>query len=363
MPGMRDLILISTLLSAIWTFNDFNMIYILTRGGPAGRTNILITSVYMSAFVFLKFDSAAGQAVVTFVILTIVSLVYARILLPTGSTPDEVAEPRRSSSILLTILLLLFLLFPFFVMLSTMLKTGKDVYTSPPFWFPTGCSGRTSSRSGRSTIWPTTSRQPDHRLRRHGAQHPAYVPAAYAVARLRFVGRKFVLYLFLVIEMFSPVIVVISLFKTMAAVKLPEHLLFLIILANALFTIAFTIWMMNGYFRSSRRTSRRRPSSTGARACRPSRRIMLPIAVPGLVTVMIYAFIFAWNEFLFGLSFISSKNKMPLTIALYNFVGRWTTQWQYLCMAAFLALIPVLVLFYLIEKRLVAGLAGGAVKA
>ncbi len=53
---------------------------------------------------------------------------------------------------------------------------------------------------------------------------------------------------------------------------------------------------------------------------------------------------------------------MPLTIALYNFVGQYNTQWQYLTMAAFLALIPVLVLFYLIEKRLVAGLAGGAVK-
>jgi len=51
-----------------------------------------------------------------------------------------------------------------------------------------------------------------------------------------------------------------------------------------------------------------------------------------------------------------------LTFALFNFVGRWTTQWQYLTLAAFLAIIPVLVLFYVIEKRLVAGLAGGAVK-
>jgi multiple sugar transport system permease protein len=77
-PGLRDLILISTLLSAIWTFNDFNVIYILTRGGPAGATDILITSVYMSAFVFLRFDQAAVMAVVTFVILSIVSVIYAR---------------------------------------------------------------------------------------------------------------------------------------------------------------------------------------------------------------------------------------------------------------------------------------------
>ncbi|MBN1836985.1 MAG: carbohydrate ABC transporter permease, partial [Spirochaetales bacterium] len=92
-------------------------------------------------------------------------------------------------------------------------------------------------------------------------------------------------------------------------------------------------------------------------------RVMIPIAVPGLVTAMIYSFIYAWNEFLFGLTFIQSKARMPLVIGLYQFVGRWTTQWELLNAAAFWALIPVLVLFYLIEKRLVAGLAGGAVKA
>jgi multiple sugar transport system permease protein len=78
LPGLRELILISTLLSAIWTFNDFNVIFILTRAGPANSTNILITSVYMNAFLDLRFDWAAVQAVVTFVILTLVSLVYAR---------------------------------------------------------------------------------------------------------------------------------------------------------------------------------------------------------------------------------------------------------------------------------------------
>jgi multiple sugar transport system permease protein len=78
LAGLRELILISTLLSAIWTFNDFNVIYILTRAGPANTTNILITSVYMNAFVDRRFDWAAVQSVVTFVILTIVSVVYAR---------------------------------------------------------------------------------------------------------------------------------------------------------------------------------------------------------------------------------------------------------------------------------------------
>ena len=78
LAGLRELILISTLLSAIWTFNDFNVIYIMTRAGPANGTNILITSVYINAFVDLRFDWAAVQSVVTFLILTVVSIVYAR---------------------------------------------------------------------------------------------------------------------------------------------------------------------------------------------------------------------------------------------------------------------------------------------
>ena len=173
--------------------------------------------------------------------------------------------------------------------------------------------------------------------------------------------RGLILYLFLVIQMFSPVIVVISLFKIMAGIGLLDTYISLI-LAISVFTIAFTIWMMNGYFKSIPKEIEEAALIDGCSRVQTITRIMLPIAVPGLVTAMIYTFIYAWNEFLFGLSFIQSKPKMPLTIALYNFVGRWSTQWEMLTTAAFLAIIPVLVLFYIIEKRLVAGLAGGAVK-
>ena len=79
LPSIRRIILIATLLSSLWTFNDFNTIYIMTRGGPAGATDILITGVYKSGFEWLKFSRAAAMAAVTFVILSIVSIVYARI--------------------------------------------------------------------------------------------------------------------------------------------------------------------------------------------------------------------------------------------------------------------------------------------
>jgi multiple sugar transport system permease protein len=266
-------------------------------------------------------------------------------------------------SVPLTILILLFLLFPFFVMISTMLKSGKDVYTSPPFWIPTHIEW-----PNFVTVWTQydlASYFLASLIIAIGATALntfLCVPAAYAVARLNFVGRRVAMYLLLMIEMFSPVIVVISLFKIVSRVGLMDTFAALII-TDALFTVAFNTWMMNGYFKTIPKDIEEAALIDGCTRTQTITRIMLPIAVPGLVTVMIYSFIFAWNEFLFALSFISSKDKMPLTIALYNFVGRWTTQWQYLTMAAFLAIIPVLILFYLIERRLVAGLAGGAIKA
>jgi multiple sugar transport system permease protein len=268
----------------------------------------------------------------------------------------------RFVAVPLTIIILFIVLFPFFVMLSTMLKSGPQVYAVPPFWIP-----KHIEWSNFVTVWS------QYNLAMYflasviiavGAtllNTVLCVPAAYAVARLHFVGRKFALYLLLMIEMFSPVIVVISLFKIVSQMGMLDTFAALIIL-DALFTVAFNTWMMNGYFRTIPKEIEEAALIDGCTRVQTMTRIMLPISAPGLVTVMIYAFIFAWNEFLFALSFISSQNKMPLTIALYNFVGRWTTQWQYLTMSAFLAIIPVLALFYLIEKRLVAGLAGGAVK-
>ncbi len=77
LPCLKPVLLIATLLSVLWTFNDFNVIYILTRGGPAGKTEILITYIYRTAFEYLDFGAAGAIAVITFIILLTVSMIYA----------------------------------------------------------------------------------------------------------------------------------------------------------------------------------------------------------------------------------------------------------------------------------------------
>ncbi|MFN2168167.1 MAG: carbohydrate ABC transporter permease, partial [Anaerolineae bacterium] len=150
-------------------------------------------------------------------------------------------------AIILAVVLLVLLLFPFFAMISTMLKSGKEVYTSPPYWIP-----KKPLLSNLWSVWREYELAIYFRssviiaLGAMALNTLVTVPAAYAVARLRFPGRKGALYLFLVIEMFSPVIVVISLFKIVAGLGLLDTY-WSLINANGVFTIAFTIWMMNGY--------------------------------------------------------------------------------------------------------------------
>jgi multiple sugar transport system permease protein len=261
-----------------------------------------------------------------------------------------------------TVIVVLFLLFPFFVMISTMLKPGTEVYISPPYWIP-----KNVAFSNFVKIW---SQHPMAQYFRNSFIIAAgttllttvlCVPAAYAVARFRFIGQKAVLYMYLVVQMFSPIIVVIALFKIISRMHLLDTYLGLV-LVNTVFTLSFVTWMLSGYFRSIPVDIEEAALIDGCSRLQTIIRIMLPIAAPGLVTTIIYSFIASWNEFMFALTLVQSIGKTPLTLGLYNFVGRYTTQWEFLTAAAFLAIIPVIVLFLLIEKNLVAGIVGGAVK-
>ncbi len=254
------------------------------------------------------------------------------------------------------------LLLPFFVALSTAFKELDEVYSSPPHWIPYRLAWENFQH-----IWqkyPLARYFLNSLLIAFGAtilNTVLCVPAAYAFARLRFRGRKPLLFMLLVIQMFSPIIVVISLFKVIGALHLINTLTSLVIV-NAVFTLAFATWMMNGYFSTIPKEIEEAALIDGCSRFQSMFKVTLPIAMPGVVTVVIYTFIAAWNEFMFALTFINVTEKRPLTTGLYNFVGRWTVSWHYLMAAALLAIIPVIILFMLIEKQLVQGLAGGAVK-
>jgi multiple sugar transport system permease protein len=92
------------------------------------------------------------------------------------------------------------------------------------------------------------------------------------------------------------------------------------------------------------------------------RRVTLPLALPGIVTATIFTFIAAWNEFVVALTLAQSPDIHPLTVGVTTFIGQYRVEWQYLFASSLVAIVPVVILFIVIEKWLVGGLTAGSIK-
>jgi multiple sugar transport system permease protein len=135
-----------------------------------------------------------------------------------------------------------------------------------------------------------------------------------------------------------------------------------LILMNATVTLPLTIWLLTGYFSTVPREIEEAALLDGAGFNRILISLYIPIVRPGLVATVIFAFILAWNEFLFALTFTQDPLLRPLTLGIYSFIGRYQILWNLLMAASLVAVVPVLALFLLVQKQLVQGLTAGAVK-
>jgi multiple sugar transport system permease protein len=236
-------------------------------------------------------------------------------------------------------------------MLSTSLKPVEEVYSTPPSWIP-----EVFCWTNFVDIWR------DYPMWRYicnslfvaGAStvfnQVLAIPAAYAVSRLRFRGKKMFMYMFLVVQMFSPVIIIMPLFKLMAAWGLLDTYQSLII-TNTAFTLSFSIWMLSSYFSSVPVDIENAALIDGCSRVQTISKILVPIAAPGIATTAIYTFISVWNEFMFALTFITRAEMRPLTLGLYNFIRLWTINWHHLMAGALIGIVPVVILFMLALHR------------
>lgn len=187
------------------------------------------------------------------------------------------------------------------------------------------------------------------------------VPAAYFISRYRFKMRGPFLLLVLTTQMFSPTALIIGIFREVDFFKLLDSYLALIIL-NAGFNLAFAIWLLSGFFSSIPVEIEEAALIDGCTRMQALRRVTLPIALPGLVTAVIFTFVAAWNEFTIALTIMSSVDKKPIPVGITQFIGQYDIAWEFLFTSTIIAIIPVVILFISIEKYLVGGLTAGSVK-
>jgi len=189
----------------------------------------------------------------------------------------------------------------------------------------------------------------------------AAVPAAYHTARHRFPGRGAFLFLVLVSQMFAPTALVVGLYREFFELGLINTYAALV-LVNAAFNLAFAIWILRAFFASIPREIEEAAEVDGCGHAGALLRIILPVALPGIVTATIFAFIAAWNEYIVALTLMTDAGMRPLTVGITSYVTAYVQHWDLLFAASVIAIVPVVVLFALIEPYLVGGLTAGGVK-
>ena len=254
------------------------------------------------------------------------------------------------------------LIFPYAVMLLTSLKSKDTVYSIPPTFFPE--EWVFTNYLDIWTVVPLRHYITNSVLLASGSTLLALIcaiPAAYALARMRFSGRRIYLYAVIATQIFSPIVLLVGLFREMRWFGLLDSL-WALVLINGAFFQAFAIWILSGYFASIPYSLEEAAWIDGCTRLGAVRRIVLPLALPGLVTTVIFVFIQSWNEFVVALTIILTETKKPLTVGIFSFFGRYDVEWGYVFATSLIATIPVVVLFLIIEKYLVSGLTAGGVK-
>jgi multiple sugar transport system permease protein len=188
------------------------------------------------------------------------------------------------------------------------------------------------------------------------------VPAAYAFARFEFPFRGQLLGVFLAINMFSGAVLLIPLFRLMRSLGV-LNTYFAMIVPGIAFLIPTAIWLLRAYLLRIPRELEEAAWVDGASRIYILRRVVLPLAMPGIIVAAIATFIGAYaQQFIFALTFNSKTEYMPLPIGLFAFFGRQEVAWNELMAASFVGILPALIIIIFLQRYLVAGLTAGAVK-
>ena len=290
---------------------------------------------------------------------------------PATARRSRVPQVRFSSQWLLwiaVILIMLFCLFPFYWLINTSLKTGGDLSTGkiyPPH--PTLKNYSAIFRNSDFTQALRNSAIISLTTTLIALAVGSF--AAYALARLRFPMKFLLLAVILSITTFPPIAIAAPVFKLWTSFSFFGYHLYNtylgLILPDLTFTLPLTIYILTSFFREIPRELEEAALVDGATYFQSFRKVVMPLAAPGLVTAGLLAFIFVWNEFLFAITLTSTPSRRPVPAAIAFFTGahgQFETPLGTISAASVVVTVPLIALVLIFQKRIVAGLTAGAVK-
>ena len=277
-------------------------------------------------------------------------------------------RPLDVVSVLWLVVLLAFAVVPMVWMLSTSLKGQFAALQQPPEWVPshptlanyqtllslTGDVGPTFLRYFLNSLIVSLSTTLLGVL--------IAIPAAYAFSRFQFPGRDLLFFAVLVRNMFPVVVFLIPLFILMRTLHL-VNTYWSLILTYMTFGLPLSIWLLKGFYDNIPEELERAARIDGASRFKAFWLIIMPLSSPGIIATAIYAFIGAWNEYVYALTFLNSESLLTLPVGLQHFFTEFATNWPGLMAAAFIMSVPVVAMFMLLQKQFVRALTEGAIKA
>ena len=185
--------------------------------------------------------------------------------------------------------------------------------------------------------------------------------AAYSLSRFKFRGNKLIRYSILITQMLPGALMLLPLYFIMRDLKLLDSLLGLVF-AYSTFTLPFSTYMLKGYYDTIPPDLDEIAMIDGCTRLGALFRVVFPLAGPGIAVVIVFSFIQSWNEYLFALAFINSYKNWTVPLALGTFRGQYLIDWTTMFAASVLVSLPVLVIFLILQRKLISGLTAGAVK-
>jgi multiple sugar transport system permease protein len=423
LPGLKYVIMVVMLLSFISTFNQFGLIFLMTGGGPSGATKLYSILAYEKAIgslqygpgsaialsvaplmailiallaKFLRQDDRAskpgdrkntvGRAIGNFfgrlfsLLLDIVLLPFdlalrgievlarriRRMVNGSESQPLFRSEQRERTNIGLRLLLLVpilaFVIFPLYWVVVTSFKTNSQISERSSIFWPNPATMDQFTSLIRDTSFVTWLGNSTLVAVVSTVISVVFAAlAAYALARLKFVGAGLLTTLILITYLLPGTLIFIPLYQILADLGLINTHTALFA-TYPTFLMPFATWVLIGYFRSIPVELEEAAMIDGASRFYAFWRITLPLAAPALLAVALFAFTNAWNEFLFAFVFINSESLRTLPIGLLSLVVGDILPWGKLMAASLLTAIPVAILYLYGQRYLVGGLTVGAVK-
>jgi multiple sugar transport system permease protein len=271
--------------------------------------------------------------------------------------------PNRIGMIVGSVLIVTVFVLPYVIMLFGSLKSQPEITKIPPVYFGSNLLFKNYITMWASDVDPFSGLMATIVISVFATLLVlvAATPAAYYLARFHFPGKLAFLFLVLITQMLQPTVLAVGLFREFLQLGLNDTW-FAMILVNGAFNLAFAIWIMQAFFASVPKEVDEAAVLDGASKTQVLFKVSLPLVWPGIVTAIIFVFVSSWNEYAASSIIMTSNNKQPLTVSLPRFFGLYTAEWQYVFGVSIVAIVPVVILFAFIEKRLIGGLTAGAVK-